>query len=368
MQHATSRELSNRNFLAGPDPRLGDSVRAIHPQSISPSYAPEFILGRVSPDVLRFYANEIWSAQVSCYVFKDVGVSGEGFIVRDGKFVALPENYLNCDVAREGQRRGVDPFPKSSVIEVGEAVLAFGPGYEIYGHWLVDYLPRLTLLQDAAIDARRVRYILPNSTPQFALHLLQLLGISSDQLVFFDPQTQWVAASRLIVPTNVRSNSRASPYFATAVSRLIEMLAQAGNWPAASANERLFVSRGTRGGRVLANRAEIEAMFRADGFAVIVPEEMPLVEQFALFQGASIIAGEYGSGLHASMFSNKGTRVCCLRESRVHPGFLQSGICQALGQRVSYIFGPPVPAQANEESRFLIDPPDVAIALRLLRL
>ena len=81
-------------------------------------------------------------------------------------------------------------------------------------------------------------------------------------------------------------------------------------------------------------------MAAQSGFVVVHPETLPLADQLGLFAGAGCIVGEYGSGLHGSMFAAPGTLVCALRANAIHPGFLQSGLCQVMDQKVGYVFGP----------------------------
>ena len=87
------------------------------------------------------------------------------------------------------------------------------------------------------------------------------------------------------------------------------------------------------------NRSEIELIAVGEGYSLVYPEQLDLGEQIALFRGAQRIVGEYGSGLHASMFSSPGSIVCALRGGARHPGFLQSGLAQALDQHCGYVLG-----------------------------
>lgn len=89
-----------------------------------------------------------------------------------------------------------------------------------------------------------------------------------------------------------------------------------------------------------------------------------LAEQVALFAAARQIVGEYGSGLHGSMFSPPGTFVCAFRAAALHPGFLQSGLCQALDQKIGYVLGDAEDHAIQQE--FAVEPEDVRWALRML--
>jgi capsular polysaccharide biosynthesis protein len=75
------------------------------------------------------------------------------------------------------------------------------------------------------------------------------------------------------------------------------------------------------------------------GLSIIHPERLTLREQFHLIGSAGLVAGEYGSAMHSTLFADAGLIVCALRGSRFHPGFVQSAIGAALAQPTGYLFG-----------------------------
>jgi capsular polysaccharide biosynthesis protein len=54
-------------------------------------------------------------------------------------------------------------------------------------------------------------------------------------------------------------------------------------------------------------------MWEARGFTSVRPESLPFLEQARLLAGAEIVAGEAGSGLHGTVFSQPGTTTLELR-------------------------------------------------------
>lgn len=60
----------------------------------------------------------------------------------------------------------------------------------------------------------------------------------------------------------------------------------------------------------------LDEVFAAAGFAVVVPEQLPLVEQVRLAAGAEVLAGCAGTALHLSAFAPPGTRVIELGDTR----------------------------------------------------
>jgi capsular polysaccharide biosynthesis protein len=127
------------------------------------------------------------------------------------------------------------------------------------------------------------------------------------------------------------------------------------------------VARGAPGleARKLLNRRAIEQLAADAGFEVVRPERFSLTDQMAMFAGAKCIVGEYGSGLHGSLFASAGTMVCALRAAAPHPGFLQSGLCQAMDQKIGYVFGA-VSENDDFAQQFSISEADFRCALQLM--
>jgi len=197
---------------------------------------------------------------------------------------------------------------------------------------------------------------------------LELAGIGAGQLEPYDPDGEIVEAERLIVPVLLRSGSRATRLFGPAVSFLLERIDAATTQAAPGDAAAVFVSRAQAGrdGRAMRNRAAIEALAADRGYTVVHPERLGIAEQIGLFRGARRIVGEYGSGLHNTIFSPAGSITCCLRGAALHPGFLQSGLAQALDQRCGYVLGGA--ALDSIEFQFDVDPDMVRRALRLMSL
>ena len=114
------------------------------------------------------------------------------------------------------------------------------------------------------------------------------------------------------------------------------------------------------------DRARIEAMAEDFGFTLVRPERLTVPEQIALFGGAGVIAGEYGSALHNSVFSAPGTAICALRGNARHPSLVQSGIGTAMGQETGYVFGRAEGTGAAQA--FHIEPRHFGLAMALLRM
>ncbi|MFD1354473.1 glycosyltransferase family 61 protein, partial [Methylorubrum suomiense] len=125
---------------------------------------------------------------------------------------------------------------------------------------------------------------------------------------------------------------------------------------------RLLISRSdnadTHNRRTLTERAELEAGARARGFEIVRPEGLSVPEQVALFRSADVLVGEYGSGLHGSLFALPGATIVSFRDNGTELGFLQNSLDHALGHASGYVFG----SARTGEGFFSVQPQDIDFA------
>jgi capsular polysaccharide biosynthesis protein len=136
-----------------------------------------------------------------------------------------------------------------------------------------------------------------------------LCDIKERQIFWFEPDLQTVDFREVLVPTYGHANYHLHP-------------ATEGFWPKARrelARRKLCISRLNYEGQTdgvlksFANRAVFEELAVKNGFQLVYPETLSLLDQVGLFSQASHIVGEYGSALHNSLFSPAGTTVGAIR-------------------------------------------------------
>lgn len=304
--------------------------------------APSFIFGPITHEISTSLFGEYALHQIGCYLIKNASILVDGIVVyEDNIFEALqlnhPDNYVR-DVYKS-LTSGRRAWTKRRV--PGSAVLLFGPGYPVYGHWLTDFLPRLFVLDRLGFNLGALRYVIPKPVPSFIREMLRLIGLRDGQIIECETQIESLQFDELILPTNLRRWNRLSPLFCGFVSFLLQRITGLSQLPAPPINgERIFLSRrGTDDSRLLENRDEIEATAAAEGLTVVRPSDLPLLEQISMFREAKLIVGEYGSALHNSIFAEANCFVMALRTTTRIPGFIQSGICHVLKQEIGYVFG-----------------------------
>jgi capsular polysaccharide biosynthesis protein len=316
--HASFQQLLPASQALPPPPRFhfGD-----FPASLAAKY---YRLSELGPA-------GVWSS--------DALIVGPGLLLRtlDGALIkAAPlnwvEHHIDIALGRTGGLTNEAPALLDS-----NAVLMMTGGYPIYGHWLADILPRLILLERAGYGLDDLTFLVPADVPDFALALLDLIGIDAARLHLLSGPVR----PRLLLMPTFPHNGLQFMGLAPDGFRLLNARVSARHGRLASTGNpaRILVSRQGYGSRPLQNRAAFEALAEEFGFVRVSPQTLPLIEQVRLFGGAQAILGEYGSGLHNSIFSPAGTVVAGVRGTLEHPAFLQSGIGDALQHPTGYIFG-----------------------------
>jgi capsular polysaccharide biosynthesis protein len=312
--------------------------KAFHAPPKPPCFTFGTLPGFLAPDIY----GETGVGGVGCYRLHDAQVIFDGIILqKNAALWSLSLNHPRAHVQAilSSQAAGWASLPVRHI--EGQVAIIHGPGFDIFGHWLVDFLPRLFALDRAGIDIQKIRLILPASTPPFVRHFLYLIGVTDENLVWHDQRAERIAPDELVVPSLFRLRSRFHPLVEQATRFWLDRFATNIALPdAVSAGRKLFISRARLPGpRRMRDRAGIEARAVQAGYKLVCPETLPLSQQIRMFRSASHILGEYGSGLHGSIFSQPGAIVCALRGTSHHPGFAQSGLAERFGQEIGYVFG-----------------------------
>ena len=330
---------------------------------------PAFVLGNLPDNLSLSVVSEFSTGAVRCYRLRDVCMTFDGILLHGGQ--ALSSTHFNhpdyhIDNLVQNVLGGGMTLPARRVQD--RAVMLSGPGYTVYGHWLVDILPRLWVLRECGYDPDTLRYVIPAQVPAFVLPLLQTFGIRTEQLIIYDERSEFIQFDELLLPTNLRRGNRLHPRFTEARDFLMARATSVEPIvPLATSMPKLFVSRrDSDPSRSLINRDRVEQIAVDHGFVPVQPECMTNREQIALFMQARQVIGEYGSGLHNAMFSMPGAAVCAIRGTSAHPGFIQSGLSHVCGHHTGYVLGD-TPIEAVHQS-FSASEQAVLVAIKCLSL
>jgi O-antigen biosynthesis protein WbqL len=200
----------------------------------------------------------------------------------------------------------------------------------MWGHWLTEVFPKLFAIRELRANGVEAPILVPSSAPSYVIPIIQDL-LPGQALLVYDPERQNVRVGRLLLPPMLQHFYVFHPRFGEALDNYARGLER----PPASS--RIFVSRGGMrtkyAYRELVNEPELEGVAAEFGFRIVRPETLPWREQVALFAGARVIAGEFGSGLHNTIFSPPGSAVVALNCI----GEIQSRIANFRRQDIGYV-------------------------------
>ncbi len=215
-----------------------------------------------------------------------------------------------------------------------------------YGHYLMDALPRLDLLERAGIslgDADHIYCAVPNRR---AIRLLDALGVPQERRIYAE-QGVAIRAERCILPSYPGARRNYPPWVA-------DFLRDRLSVPAGPPRRRLYVPRSTH--RRISNLEELRPVLDANGFETFQAgaDEDPR----HAFAEAAVVVGGHGAGLSDLAFCRPGTAVLELLPDS-HPMPFYATLAGSAGLRYGYLLGEGIaPTDRLPRSRwdFRVDP------------
>ncbi len=270
---------------------------------------------------------------------RDLAVCGSGYVFSDGRFIQ--EGAHTSKVALQWLQRDDYPdnprtHPPRNEVSVGSpGLIVCGAGYPIYGHWLLDFLPRIAVARQALDELFEAFVIpLPDDVPGWLFDVLAFFcGVKRNQLRLYDRNRDRLHFRSACLPSFAHDGEHVLHPFATAFYR--SFVPELGRTP----RRRICLSRrqfeaGTRSAwRVFESRDAFERLAVGHGYEIVCPEDLDLAAQIALFADATHLLGEFGSGMHNAIFSPAGTRVGCFPLNNA----IQSHIADACGHEAVYV-------------------------------
>lgn len=229
----------------------------------------------------------------------------------------------------------VGGYDVESCSEGNAAVIYLGcfPGH--WGHFLVDFMPRLWyLLQND--QGQPLVYVTMKGDPIGGpyLELLELFGIDPARLICITAPTKF---REVVVPQ--MSYQRPNIYFKE-YRQIFECIV--GNLRTTGIEftpyEKIYWTRRKfrKARRTEIGEKEIEKLFEANGYKVLAPERMSVKEQVYYFSTCKHMAGVSGTIPHNLVFADKDTEFVILnRTYRINT--IQFPITEMIGASVIYI-------------------------------
>ncbi|MBS0980970.1 glycosyltransferase family 61 protein [Acetobacter thailandicus] len=313
--------------------------------------------GNVSNEVGRSIVENEIGFPIGVYYIENICITFDGCLFTDNAL--LSSDSLNF---RESSREVLSHFLKDELTEVyveNTCVLLYGPGWTTWGHWIIEFLTRVYIIYRMGFDKNNIKWIIPSDCPDFAIKIINMVGIKDINLILFDHTNTILRCKSIIIPTNLTCGMSCHPLMSEYISWIKNIL---GCVVSPDPSLRLYLSRQKLAtSRRVSNAEEVENIIKNNGYRVVYPESLSVSDQIHLYSKSISIFSEYGSASHNSIFASPQTFIGCLRDNKRSVGFVQSALCKAAGQKMCYIFGDH--NYTNNNSEYTINPIDLKASL-----
>jgi capsular polysaccharide biosynthesis protein len=290
---------------------------------------------------------------------RGVVTTRRGALVQESLINAHQEASAAGLLKLEAGRRYLDPAPRPPPRQLAgpsPRVLLKQAWDNNYGHWLVESLPRLALVERAgwlAPDSRCIVQEEAGPMRQVYLDSLAFFGIGEDRVDFTTGET--VEVETLVYPAPLTRQPWAkAPCVVALLERFPEFAARRLAAAAPNAPERIFVARSPGHSRQLLNQDEVIELLRPRGFAVVAPERLGFWEQVATFSRAEIVVGVLGAGMANLVFAPPGVTCIALTTELMGDDFFYDIVCHKRGRYVS-IHGKATDPRLGMSSDFTVE-------------
>jgi capsular polysaccharide biosynthesis protein len=219
-----------------------------------------------------------------------------------------------------GPRRALIEAP-AEIREIDAGLMLFGFQSRQYGHWLLEFVPRLLSFNDPACPSG-IPICVDAEMPESHRQIIELMDTRDRPIVTLPPvATRFRELGVAPVPAFFPFDTRPEfPIYdaiwpqdilAAVRRRILERLAVDG-LDLRQAGRRIILSRRGFAQRQLVNEADIIEALQPHGFEVVHPEQLTFAEQVAIYHSADIIVGSASSALINCMFCRPAARVVAL--------------------------------------------------------
>lgn len=288
--------------------------------------------------------------EITCWKYPSKGVFENIFILNIPNATAYFDNtgyvFLNNHSILEthikkinffyGHKTQEAPSPEATLQLSGRAAIITHLFPHCYGHWILDVLHQLALLEIHNIE---YDYLVTPYDSKFMKESLQIWGIDPKKIIPLQRNTL-IQADTIIMPTTVTSTIPFVHNTNYAVNFLLDYVRNKiiDNIPnlkgTKTSPSKIFISRKDGGllfketVRCLPNEDDVFALFEPLGFKRYELTSLSFAQQVALFYHATEIVACLGSGSTNIIFSQPGTKYIEITQPLVDATFFYlSGMC-----------------------------------------
>ncbi|GAA4430454.1 hypothetical protein GCM10023188_17130 [Pontibacter saemangeumensis] len=190
-------------------------------------------------------------------------------------------------------------------------LLSGGAGVNNIGHWFLDVLPRLHLLERSGLLGEVDWFLVPSTRYSYQTETLALLGIPSHKIISSEEHPH-VVADRVIASTAPRGRHTLVPRWLLDYMRGAFLKHQAPGPEVGSVEAEgpfLYISRRDSSIRNVLNEEELQGVLGRYGFNTIVSSGYSILDKIRLFSRARFVMSPTGAGLISILFCQPGTKL-----------------------------------------------------------
>lgn len=267
-------------------------------------------------------------------------VGGWDFAVASDGTVLIDTCYQRATISMAPYSHFYAPYfgqilhfmPKIEEFVPGNTVRLSAPHMLHFGHWLVDFLPRLRVLDFMSDTSARIA--VPIDIPRKFREMLALWGLTDERLFYCRRDTRYRFETLHMLRPGL-----ALPPNPTHVSYVRERLYAPEPTAREGRGSRIFASRGEGHSRTIENWNELQALLDEEGFVEVDFQALSIEDQRMVMADAEILLGVFGSNMFALYFAPSSCTVITIMPNGLSdPSIAHS--CAVLGMPHQYLASP----------------------------
>jgi capsular polysaccharide biosynthesis protein len=272
---------------------------------IYPISGPAEYAGPIKRFVRRHHAYSVWKSQV--VTVPNAVLAGRHLcVIADGRVLAGSaigkKSIARTANLRRDRWRRFSAGPDATITSIDEKVVLVGGRSGAFFHWMTEIVPRLMIVAEDSRLREPPLLMRPAHSP-FQQETLRALALNPRFV-----EEEFVKVPVVTFPTHmvIERPARLSPEIIAYADRFARDYLGADEQ---GGGRRIYVSRADAGRREIVNENALLRVLERNGFERVIPSELSLRDQAALFQSASAVVAPHGGALASLAFCRPGTKV-----------------------------------------------------------
>jgi len=277
----------------------------------------------------KVYYDEIDRNHIDLYAIKSPNISK---ITQDKVVVKIPISFTN-------------------IIETG--IHLTKDHSKNYFHWLIEVLPRLSLISDVKKD---IPILVSKDLPSQCHEALKVLNQDNRKIIKLNANKKYVVKnlyypSRLsVINDNYKQPiySNDAIYSPDSIKFVRDVVLKSLLCAGKKGKRKIFISRSCSDYRQILNSNEVEELLIKRGFEIIFPENLSFRSQVEIFSEAEIIIGQSGAGMANFIFAPMDCKIIIMMSDVKENNFqLFNALALASNIYMEFIIGKHIPSKSK---------------------